>query len=64
MVVNQTARDKKDMLHFKKTEVVTGTSDLGFIHIKTLENLPEDVLVVTKGAFYLQSKSAGSAAEE
>lgn len=56
--------NEKGVLHFKKSEVTTGTSDLGYIHIKTLENLPEDVLVVTKGAFYLQSKSAGSAEEE
>lgn len=64
VVKDKAANGKKDVLVFKKTEVATGTSDLGYIHIKTLENLPEDALVVIKGAFYLQSKSAGNAEEE
>lgn len=64
VVKDKAANEKKGVLVFRKTEVATGTSDLGFIHIKTLENLPKDALVVTKGAFYLQSKSAGNAEEE
>jgi cobalt-zinc-cadmium efflux system membrane fusion protein len=50
--------------HFKRTEVTTGVSELGYIKITPLENLPGDVQVVTKGAFYLQSKGAGSTEEE
>ncbi|RYY30263.1 MAG: efflux RND transporter periplasmic adaptor subunit [Sphingobacteriaceae bacterium] len=64
VVREKAVNGNKDVLVFKKTEVATGTTDLGYIHIKTLENLPKDVLVVTKGAFYLQSKSAGNAEEE
>jgi cobalt-zinc-cadmium efflux system membrane fusion protein len=64
VVKDKAANEKEGVLVFRKTEVATGTSDLGFIHIKTLENLREDALVVTKGAFYLQSKSAGNAEEE
>ena len=45
--------------HFKKVEVTTGVSELGYIQITPVEKLPEEVKVVIKGAFYLQSKSAG-----
>lgn len=55
--------DAKDAnsVHFKKVEVTTGVSELGYIKINPLEKLPTDVQVVTKGAFYLQSKAAGPA---
>ncbi|MEQ7799450.1 efflux RND transporter periplasmic adaptor subunit [Pedobacter sp. ASV1-7] len=55
--------DAKDAnsVHFKKIEVTTGVSELGYIKINFLEKLPTDVQVVTKGAFYLQSKAAGPA---
>lgn len=45
--------------HFKKIEVVTGVSELGYININPLEKLPANTRLVTKGAFYLQSKSSG-----
>ncbi|RQO75759.1 efflux RND transporter periplasmic adaptor subunit [Pedobacter sp. KBW06] len=45
--------------HFKKVEVVTGVSELGYINITPLEKLPANTRLVTKGAFYLQSKSSG-----
>lgn len=50
-------------LNFKKMEVGTGVSELGFIHIKLLNDLPPATQIVTKGAFYLQSKAAGSTEE-
>lgn len=50
---------EKKMTHFKKAEVATGVSELGYIQITLLEKLPADVKIVTKGAFYLQSKSSG-----
>lgn len=55
--------DAKDAnsIHFKKVEVTTGVSELGYIQINLLEKLPANVKVVTKGAFYLQSKAAGPA---
>ena len=46
-------------VHFRKVEVTTGVSELGYIQITPLEKLPADVKLVTKGAFYLQSKSSG-----
>jgi len=54
------AKDTK-MTHFKKVEVSTGIAELGYIQINPMEKLPLDVKVVTKGAFYLQSKSSGPA---
>lgn len=54
------AKDVK-MMHFRKVEVSTGVSELGYIQINPLEKLPLDVRIVTKGAFYLQSKSSGPA---
>jgi len=51
-------------VHFKKIEVTTGITELGYIQITALEKLPADVQVVTKGAFYLQSKSSGPSAHE
>ena len=47
--------------HFKKIEVVSGVAELGYISITPIEKLPEHTQVVTKGAFYLQSKSSGPA---
>ena len=41
----------------RKVEVLTGITEL--IQITPLEKLPENTKVVTRGAFYLQSKSAG-----
>ena len=49
-------------VHFKKVEVTTGVSEMGYIQINPLEKLPEHVKVVTKGAFYLESKASGPAA--
>ncbi|MCX2450284.1 efflux RND transporter periplasmic adaptor subunit [Pedobacter sp. PLR] len=48
--------------HFKKVEVVTGVSELGYISITPLEKLPENTRLVVKGAFYLQSKSTAPTA--
>lgn len=57
-------KEAEKATHFKKIEVATGVSELGYIQIKPLEKLPENAQIVTKGAFYLQSKSMGSAEEE
>lgn len=48
--------------HFKKIEVVTGVSELGYISISPLEKLPKNTRLVVKGAFYLQSKSTAPTA--
>ncbi|WP_246230538.1 efflux RND transporter periplasmic adaptor subunit [Mucilaginibacter humi] len=55
---------KTNTVKFKKAEVTTGVTELGFIQIKPLEDLPASVRVALRGAFYLQSKAAGGAEEE
>jgi len=55
---------KEKNVAFKKLEVTTGVSELGYIEIKPLDPLPENVKIALKGAFYLESKSAGGAEEE
>ncbi|QEM09072.1 efflux RND transporter periplasmic adaptor subunit [Mucilaginibacter rubeus] len=56
------AKDGKTI--FTKTEVTTGVAELGYIQITPLSALPAGVQIATKGAFYLQSKAAGSGEEE
>ncbi|NNC94975.1 MAG: efflux RND transporter periplasmic adaptor subunit [Chitinophagales bacterium] len=38
---------------FKKVEVSTGASDLGFTEVVPVDELPDGVLIVTHGAYYL-----------
>lgn len=54
----------KELVYFKKTEVKTGVTELGYVQVTPLKKLADHIEVATKGAFYLQSKSAGGAEEE
>lgn len=63
-IVVPDAAGKGDTVRFKKAEVATGVTELGFIQIKPLQDLPASAKVALKGAFYLQSKAAGGAEEE
>ncbi len=56
--------ETEKLFHFKQVEVVTGVSDLGYTEITLLHDIPKDALIITKGAFYLQSKISGSGEEE
>jgi len=58
------AQPEESKTSFKMIEVITGVSELGYVQITTLEKLPDDVKVVTKGAFYILSKLKGGAEEE
>jgi len=49
---------------FKKTEVKTGVSELGYTEVKALSKLAKNAQLANKGAFYLQSKFTGNTAEE
>ncbi|MBS0424082.1 MAG: efflux RND transporter periplasmic adaptor subunit [Proteobacteria bacterium] len=49
---------------FKKVEVVTGVTELGYTQVTPVEELPQKVQIVTKGAFYVLSKSKGGGEEE
>jgi cobalt-zinc-cadmium efflux system membrane fusion protein len=56
---------KKDKhIQFKKVEVATGVTELGYMEITPLEEIPKDAKIVTKGAFYVLSKAAGGEEEE
>lgn len=70
MVIQNSGEEKKEAGHpagelwyFKRVEVVTGVSELGFVEIIPVSNLPAHAKVVTKGAFYLLSKMTGGAEE-
>jgi membrane fusion protein, heavy metal efflux system len=48
--------EKEDTgVHFKRIEVKTGTTQLGFVQVTPLQEIPAGVKIVTKGAYYLQS---------
>lgn len=47
-------------VHFKRIEVKTGTTQLGYIQITPLEAIPTGAKIVTRGAYYLQSSIANA----
>lgn len=51
-------------VHFKMVEVITGVSELGYIKITTVGEMPDKPKVVVKGANYLLSKAKGGGEEE
>jgi cobalt-zinc-cadmium efflux system membrane fusion protein len=42
-------------VHFKRIEVKTGTTQLGFVQVTLLKEIPANAKIVTHGAYYLQS---------
>ena len=59
--------DEGSMFHFQRIEVKTGTSQLGFVQVTPLQEIPKDAKIVLKGAYYIQShliKSAGGGGHE
>ncbi|TKC01858.1 efflux RND transporter periplasmic adaptor subunit [Pedobacter cryotolerans] len=59
--------DKKDdakTFNFIRAEVKTGVSEQGYVQVIPIEELSAKARVVTKGAFYLQSKASGGGEEE
>jgi len=55
----ESEKEAGEHYRFKKIEVVTGVSDLGYIEITPLTEIPNDAVIITKGAFYIQSMAAG-----
>ncbi|UUC44771.1 efflux RND transporter periplasmic adaptor subunit [Flavobacterium cerinum] len=41
--------------HFRRVEIKTGTSQLGYIHVTPLQKVASDAKIVLKGAYYIQS---------
>lgn len=53
--------------HFQRIEVKSGTTQLGFVQITPVQELPADAKIVVKGAYYIQShllKSEGGGGHE
>lgn len=57
-------KDDAKTFSFIRSEVKTGVSEQGYVQVIPIEELPAKARVVTKGAFYLQSKAAGGGEEE
>jgi cobalt-zinc-cadmium efflux system membrane fusion protein len=56
-------KDKGDMdkrYVFEKAEVVTGVNDLGYTEIRLVKELPADIKIVTRGAFYILSSESAT----
>ncbi len=53
-----------DKYTFKKVEVATGITELGYVAIEPMSELPAGIKAVTKGAFYLESKLSSSDDED
>lgn len=49
---------------FQKVEVSTGVTELSYVEITPLEEMPENATIITKGAFYVMSKMSGGEEEE
>ncbi|GAB2642731.1 MULTISPECIES: efflux RND transporter periplasmic adaptor subunit [Leadbetterellaceae] len=47
-------------VHFKRIEVKTGTTQLGFVQVTPLQEIPAGAKIVAKGAYYLQSTMSNS----
>lgn len=48
----------EEKYHFEKVEVVCGPTVQGYTQITPVDELPADALIVTKGAFYLNSMAS------
>lgn len=52
-----------DVYSFRNVEVTTGVTELGYIQITPLEELPSGSQIAAKGAFYILSKTKGGTEE-
>lgn len=64
VLANEHTTANTNTFHFIKTEVKTGVAELGYIQVTPLVELAKNATVITKGAFYLESKGAGGEEEE
>jgi cobalt-zinc-cadmium efflux system membrane fusion protein len=64
VVPDEQKNAKENTVKFRKAEVTTGVTELGYVQVKPLKDLPADAKIALKGAFYLQSKASGGAEEE
>lgn len=57
---SEKAHEEDTGVHFKRIEVKTGTTQLGYVQVTPLEEIPAGAKIVTKGAYYLQSSIANA----
>lgn len=48
--------EEQEVYIFRMTEVITGVEELDYVEIRLLKDLPANAKIVTKGAFYINSK--------
>lgn len=54
------AQEEDTGVHFKRIEVKTGTTQLGFVQVTPLQEIPVGAKIVTKGSYYLQASIANA----
>lgn len=60
-------KGKESRYHFQRIEVKSGTTQLGYVQVTPLQNLPKEAKIVLKGSYYIQShllKSEGGGGHE
>ncbi|MDR1724142.1 MAG: efflux RND transporter periplasmic adaptor subunit [Tannerella sp.] len=56
--------EEEDCNDFRRIEVTTGVSELGYVEIIPLERLEPDTKIIVKGAFYVMSMMTGGGEHE
>jgi len=49
-------KEKQPTINFERIEVIKGVSNVGYTAITTVNEIPKDAKIVTKGAFFVNSK--------
>jgi cobalt-zinc-cadmium efflux system membrane fusion protein len=60
LLEDEATNEEGKSFHFRRVEVITGISELGFTQITPMDDLPENTKIVTSNAFYIASMLAGS----
>ena len=48
-------KEEEKTYHFRRIEVKTGTSQLGFVQVTPLQKIEENAQIAVRGAYYIQS---------
>ena len=49
-----------DEIHFERVQIIRGASDVGYTEIKSVDAIPKEAKIATKGAFFLMAKMTNS----
>ena len=61
---NEKKEGAEKSIHFKMVEVITGVSELGYVKITTVGEIPDKPKIVVKGANYLLAKAKSGGEED